>query len=165
MSKKVAYGGILLAVNIILLLFLNIISTNTLLIMGLASLPISIVIMEFGPKSGVAFYTASIVLGFIVMTNKSHWVIYVFTFGVYGLIKYIIERDLPVYVEILLKLVFANIVLVFLYFILKPFLYIPVKLGLIAMFEVVFILYDYMYSSFIDYYNNKLKNKLIKIEK
>ncbi|GAA3655510.1 hypothetical protein [Asaccharospora irregularis] len=165
MSKKVAYGGILLAVNIILLLFLNIIPTNTLLIMGLASLPISIVIMEFGPKSGVAFYIASIVLGFIVMTNKSHWVIYVFTFGVYGLIKYIIERDLPVYVEILLKLVFANIVLVFLYFILKPFLYIPVKLGLIAMFEVVFILYDYMYSSFIDYYNNKLKNKLIKIEK
>lgn len=165
MSKKVAYGGILLAVNIILLLFLNIIPTNTLLIMGLASLPISIVIMEFGPKSGVAFYIASIVLGFIVMTNKSHWVIYVFTFGVYGLIKYIIERDLPVYVEILLKLVFANIVLVFLYFILKPFLYIPVKLGLIAMFEVVFILYDYMYSSFIDYYNNKLKNKLIKIDK
>lgn len=165
MSKKVAYGGILLAVNIILLLFLNIIPTNTLLIMGLASLPISIVIMEFGPKSGVAFYIASIVLGFIVMTNKSHWVIYVFTFGVYGLIKYIIERDLPVYVEILLKLVFANIVLVFLHFILKPFLYIPVKLGLIAMFEVVFILYDYMYSSFIDYYNNKLKNKLIKIEK
>lgn len=165
MSKKVAYGGILLAVNIILLLFLNIIPTNTLLIMGLASLPISIVIMEFGPKSGVAFYIASIVLGFIVMTNKSHWVIYVFTFGVYGIIKYIIERDLPVYVEILLKLVFANIVLVFLYFILKPFLYIPVKLGLIAMFEVVFILYDYMYSSFIDYYNNKLKNKLIKIEK
>lgn len=165
MSKKVAYGGILLAVNIILLLFLNIIPTNTLLIMGLASLPISIVIMEFGPKSGVAFYIASIILGFIVMTNKSHWVIYVFTFGVYGLIKYIIERDLPVYVEILLKLVFANIVLVFLYFILKPFLYIPVKLGLIAMFEVVFILYDYMYSSFIDYYNNKLKNKLIKIEK
>lgn len=165
MSKKVAYGGILLAVNIILLLFLNIIPTNTLLIMGLASLPISIVIMEFGPKSGVAFYIASIVLGFIVMTNKFHWVIYVFTFGVYGLIKYIIERDLPVYVEILLKLVFANIVLVFLYFILKPFLYIPVKLGLIAMFEVVFILYDYMYSSFIDYYNNKLKNKLIKIEK
>lgn len=165
MSKKVAYGGILLAVNIILLLFLNIIPTNTLLIMGLASLPISIVIMEFGPKSGVAFYIASIVLGFIVMTNKSHWVIYVFTFGVYGLIKYIIERDLPVYVEILLKLVFANIVLVLLYFILKPFLYIPVKLGLIAMFEAVFILYDYMYSSFIDYYNNKLKNKLIKIEK
>lgn len=165
MSKKVAYGGILLAVNIILLLFLNIIPTNTLLIMGLASFPISIVIMEFGPKSGVAFYIASIVLGFIVMTNKSHWVIYVFTFGVYGLIKYIIERDLPVYVEILLKLVFANIVLVLLYFILKPFLYIPVKLGLIAMFEVVFILYDYMYSSFIDYYNNKLKNKLIKIEK
>lgn len=165
MSKKVAYGGVLLAVNVILLLLINVIPINTLFIMGLASLPIAIVIMEFGPKSGIAFYIASIVLGFIVMTNKSHWIIYAFTFGIYGLIKYLIEKDKPISLEIALKLIFANVVLVLLYFILKAFVYIPVKWQLIAVFEVAFIIYDYVYSSFIDYYNHKLRGILIKIDR
>ena len=66
MSIKVAYGGVLLALNVILLTLTNIIPVNTLFIMGLASLLVSIVIMEWGFKSGIAFYIGSIVLGFIV---------------------------------------------------------------------------------------------------
>lgn len=163
MSKKVAYGGILLAINIILLLFTNILPINTLFLMGLASLPISIVIMEYGPRSGVAFYIACAVLGFIVMTSKVQWLLYVFTFGIYGLIKYIIEQDRPVYLEYVLKLLFANITLVLVYFILKAFVYIPVNLITIGLFEVAFIVYDYVYTSFIDYYNTKLKQIIGKI--
>lgn len=161
MSKKVAFGGILLALNIILLLLINIIPINTLFIMGLASLPISIIIMEFGPKSGIVFYIGSIILGFIVMTNKFQWILYTTTFGVYGLIKYAIERDLPIYIEYILKLLCANIIMLVLYLTLKPFIYIPVNLVTIAMFEVVFIIYDSVYSSFIKYYNDKLR-KVIK---
>ena len=104
MSRKVAYGGILLAINMILLLLINVIPINTLFIMGLASLPISIVIMEWGPKSGVAFYIASVVLGFIVMANKTHWILYILTFGLYGIVKYMIEQDRSVYIEYLLKI-------------------------------------------------------------
>ncbi len=55
MSIKVAYGGVLLALNVILLTLTNIIPVNTLFIMGLASLLVSIVIMEWGFKSGIAF--------------------------------------------------------------------------------------------------------------
>ena len=55
MSKKIAYSGVLLALNLILLILINIIPINTLFLMGLASLPISIVIMEYGPKSGFIF--------------------------------------------------------------------------------------------------------------
>lgn len=161
MSKKVAFGGILLAVNIILLLLINIIPINTLFIMGLASLPISIIIMEFGPKSGIAFYIGSIILGFIVMANKFQWILYTTTFGVYGLIKYMVERDLPIYIEYILKLLFANIIIVVLYITLKQFIYIPANLMTVAIFEVVFIIYDNVYSSFIEYYNDKLR-KVIK---
>ena len=56
MSKKVAYGGILLGINLVLLLLINIISINTLFLMGISSLLISIIIMEFGPKTGISFY-------------------------------------------------------------------------------------------------------------
>jgi hypothetical protein len=157
MSRKVAYGGILLAINMILLLLINVIPINTLFIMGLASLPISIVIMEWGPKSGVAFYIASVVLGFIVMVNKTHWILYILTFGLYGVVKYMIEQDRSVYIEYLLKIMFANIIIVAIYFLLKPFVYIPINIITILVFEVVFIVYDHVYTLFIEYYNRKLK--------
>ncbi|CEH35855.1 hypothetical protein [Romboutsia lituseburensis] len=161
MSKKIAYGGILLALNTILLLFINVIPINTLFIMGVASLIISIVIMEWGPKSGVIFYIGTVILSFIVMTNKAQWVAYILTFGVYGLVKYFIEQDRQIYIEYILKLIFANIMIFILYLILKSFIQIPINIILVLAFEVVFLIYDYVYTSFIGYYNEKLK-KLIK---
>lgn len=157
MSRKIAYGGILLAINSILLLLVNVIPINTLFLLGLASLPIAIVIMEWGPKAGVIFYIGSVLLSFMLMANKSQWILYIFTFGIYGLVKYIIEQDRRFIQEYIIKLICANILIVITYFILKPFVYIPVNIITIAIFEVAFIIYDFVYSRFIDYYNDKLR--------
>ena len=157
MSKKIAYSGVLLALNLILLILINIIPINTLFLMGLASLPISIIIMEYGPKSGFVFYIASVILGFIVINSKFQWVLNTFTFSVYGLIKYLIEKDRPIYIEYFLKILFANISILIVYFILKSFVYIPINLFTILTFEVLFIVYDNMYSLFIEYYNTRFK--------
>nr|UWI50507.1 hypothetical protein NZ312_02115 [Clostridioides difficile] len=162
MSIKVAYGGVLLALNVILLTLTNIIPVNTLFIMGLASLLVSIVIMEWGFKSGIAFYIGSVALGFIVMASKSQWIVYSLTFGMYGIVKYLIEKDRSIYVEYLMKLVFANIMIVILYFILRTIVYIPINIIIVVSFEAAFIIYDYVYSSFIDYYNNRLRKMLFK---
>lgn len=157
MSKKVAYSGILLGVHTILLILINIIPMNTLFIMGIASLIISIIIMEFGPKSGVVFYLASIILSFLVINNKAQWVLYNLTFGVYGLIKYIIEKDRSIYLEYILKIIFANILLMITYFILRGFIYIPINILIIIAFQVVFMIYDSVYTKFIDYYETKIR--------
>ena len=161
MSRKIAYSGILLAINLILLILINVIPINTLFLMGLASLPISIIIMEYGPKNGFIFYIASVILGFIVINSKFQWVVNTFTFGIYGLIKYMIERDRPVYIEYIFKILFANIAILIVYIILKPFVYIPINFLTILVFEILFIVYDNMYSLFIEHYNKKLK-KIIK---
>ncbi|MCC0638429.1 hypothetical protein [Clostridioides sp. ES-S-0001-02] len=162
MSIKVAYGGVLLALNVILLTLTNIIPVNTLFIMGLASLLVSIVMMEWGFKSGIAFYIGSVALGFIVMASKSQWIVYSLTFGIYGIVKYFIEKDRSIYIEYLMKVVFANIMIVILYFILRTIVYIPINIIIVASFEVAFIIYDYVYSSFIEYYNNRLRKMLFK---
>lgn len=164
MSKKIAYGGILLSLNAILLILVNIVPFNTIFLLGLASFPISIVIMEWGPLSGISFYISSVILGLIVMNSKSQWLVYTFTFGIYGLAKYIIEKDRNIFIEYILKLGFANVVGLILYIIMKQFIYVPLNIVSVGIFEVVFIIYDYMYSRFIDYYQLKLK-KLIKINK
>ncbi|MGL5507278.1 MAG: hypothetical protein ACRDB0_05170 [Paraclostridium sp.] len=163
MSKKIAYSGILLSVNIILLLMTNIIPMNTMFLMGLASLPVSIIIMEYKIKTGIVFYIASVILSFIIIQNKVQWVMYVFTFGIYGLIKYFIEKGRPVCVELLLKLCFANAVIIVLCILLKTLVIIPINIITILGFQLVFVIYDYVYSLFIDYYNEKLK-KIINIK-
>lgn len=157
MSRKVAYGGILLALNCILLLLVNVLPINTLFLLGLASLPISIVIMEWGPKAGIVFYIGSVLLSFIIMAQKAQWILYIFTFGIYGLIKYIIERNRSFGEEYILKLLAANILIIITYIILKPFIYIPVNIITVVVFEISFIVYDFVYSRFIDFYNDKLR--------
>ena len=85
MSKKIAYGGILLSLNAILLILVNLISVNTLFLLALASLPISIIIMEWGPLTGVTFYISSVILGFIVMTSKTQWLnIYIYLWYIWA---------------------------------------------------------------------------------
>lgn len=157
MSRKIAYGGILLSLNSILLLLVNIIPINTLFLLGLASLPISIVIMEYGPKAGIIFYIGSVLLSFMIMANKAQWILYIFTFGIYGLVKYIIEKDRSFIQEYILKIIVANILIIFVYIILKQFVYIPVNIFTILIFEIAFIVYDFVYSQFIDFYNDKLR--------
>lgn len=157
MSRKVAYSGILLALNIILLLLVNIIPINTLFLLGLASLPIAIVIMEYGPKAGIIFYIGSALLSFIIMVNKVQWILYIFTFGIYGLIKYIIEKDRSFTQEYVLKFLVANILIILVYTILKEFVYIPINIFTVLVFEIAFIIYDIVYSQFIDFYGDKLR--------
>lgn len=157
MSKKIAYSGILLGLNIVLLLISNLISINTMFFMGLASLIISVIVMEYGVNTGVVFYIASIILSFIVMPNKSQWLLYTLTFGIYGLVKYFIEKGRPIYIEVILKLIFANLVAVILYLILKNIVIIPINIITIIVYQVAFLVYDYVYSLFIEYYNEKIK--------
>ena len=161
MSKKIAYTGILLALNIILLLLSNIIPINTVFFMGLDSFLISIVIMEYGFKLGILFYIASSVLSFLVLPNKAQWLIYIFTFGIYGLIKYLVEKDRPFYIDILLKLVYANLSILSLYFMIKGIIYIPINIFTILVFQFAFLIYDYVYTLFIDYYEQRIR-KIIK---
>lgn len=157
MSRKIAYGGMLLALNCIILLLINILPINTLFLFGLSSLPIAVVIMEYGPKAGVIFYMGSFLLSFMILANKSQWILYIFTFGIYGLVKYMIEKDRSFVKEYVLKLLSANILIIITYFILRPFIYIPVNIITIIVFEISFIIYDFVYSKFIDYYNLKLR--------
>ncbi|CEO31245.1 hypothetical protein [Paraclostridium sordellii] len=161
MGKKISYTGILLALNIILLILSNIIPVNTLFFMGLASLIVAIVVLEYGFKMGVVFYIASSILSFFIIMNKSQWLLYVSTFALYGLIKYIIENGRSIYLEIFLKLVFANSIMIFLICILKGIIFIPVNIVSILLFQIIFLVYDYVYTLFIDYYETKLR-KIIK---
>lgn len=162
MSKNIAYSGLLLALNIVLLILSFIVPTNTLFFMGLASLPISVIIIEQGISKGIIFYIASSILSFLFMPDKISWIFYTFTFGLYGIIKYFIEKDRNMFVEYILKLLLFNTIIVIGYIFMKEIVYIPINIITILSAQLIFLVYDYAYGRFIDYYYSKIRKLIYK---
>ncbi len=75
-AKKVALGGLLLALSVICMALGSIIETGTLFLLAAASFFVGIIFREFGGKTGAAFYLASVLLGAILAPNKFYVITY-----------------------------------------------------------------------------------------
>lgn len=164
-AKKLSLGGILLALLVITLFIESVAPTNKLSLYALSSFYVSIIIAEFGVGRGWMFYFSSCLLSLILVQNKAALIPYVLFFGLYGIIKFYIEKMKNIILEYVLKLLFFNLILGILYLFFKQML-LP---GFVAEFpwwtlmilgQIVFVVYDYVYSLFISYYFNKLKTIL-----
>lgn len=162
-SKDIAYLGVLLGLNLLFLILSSVIETNTIILMAAAALMIGIVIVEFGGKSGSIFYIASCILGFFLTFNKVEIITYILFFGLYSLIKHIIEYKITnKVVALLLKFIFFNISLLCLYFVINQFITLKLFWWMILGAEVLFLIYDYAFTVFINYYINNIRPKLTK---
>ncbi len=166
-SKGIAYLGVLLALNQVFIIASSIIKTNTIALLALASLVIAVVIVEFGAKSGILFYIASVILGFFLTTNQIEFVSYILFFGLYSIVKYAIEKKSffvkqAILLEMTLKLLFFNLSALCIYFLLREFAVIKLYWWLILVAEIAFIVYDYAFGVFINYYITKIKPKINK---
>lgn len=164
-SKRIAYLGMLLALNQVFIFLSSIVKTNTLALFSFAALIVGVVIVEFGIKNGVLFHIASSILGFFLTANQIEIVTYILFFGLYSIVKYIIEKALfsmkrGIPLEIVFKLLFFNLAALSIYFILRGFVTIKLYWWLILIAEVAFIVYDRAFSIFINYYMNKIQSKI-----
>ena len=75
-AKKMAFGGLMLALTVICMLLGSVVETNTLFLLAAASFFVGIIIREFGWKTGAAFYLAGVLLGMILAPNKLYVVSY-----------------------------------------------------------------------------------------
>ncbi len=166
-TKQLGISGILLALTVLTLAAATFVPTNRLSLYALSSFYISIIIMEYGIKSGWVFYLASCLTALILVPGKLGLIPYVMFFGIYGIAKYYIEKLGKITLEYILKLLFFNLFAVTAVFFLKQFLPQVFEVGfpfwlVLLGLEVVFVIYDYVYSLFIQYYINKLK-RILKI--
>lgn len=90
-AKKMAFGGMLLALTIVCMLLGSVIETSTLFLLAAASFFVGIILREFGEKTGVAFYLAGVLLGLMVAPNK----FYVLSYAAMGLYILAIELAWP----------------------------------------------------------------------
>jgi len=162
-SRYIAENGLLVALTVVLLYVASIIPISKLSILTVASCLIPISIIRTSIKNTILVYIASSVLSFfLVPTNIALY--YTLFFGIYGIIKYIVEKTNNLPLEYLFKLIAFNILLLIIYLITKSFFDISNSnlplwtLWLAA--QIVFLVYDYALTLAISFFLNRL-NKYI----
>ncbi len=162
--KRITLSGILLAFTVICVFLAATLPTSKLSLYALSSLFMAVIVIELGTKAGWAFYIASGILS-ALLVPRLEVIPFIVFFGVYGLIKLYVERIHSRIIEYVLKLAYFNVCLVLGLVFLKEILLngnlpaAPVY-AIAALLEVVFILYDYIYTLFIRFYGSQLKQRL-----
>ena len=162
-SRYIAESGLLVALTLVILYATSVIPISTLSILTVASCLIPISIIRTSIKNTILVYAASSVLSFFLFpTNIALY--YTLFFGVYGIIKYFIEKAKNIPLEILLKLISFNILLAIIYFITKNLLVvISPDLPLWILWlgaQIVFLVYDYALTLAISFFLRRF-NKYI----
>lgn len=162
--KRITLSGILLAFTVISVFLAATLPTSKLSLYALSSLFMAVIIIEFGTRAGWVFYLASAILS-VLLVPRLEVIPFIVFFGVYGLIKLYIERIPGRVIEYVLKLIYFNICLALGLFFLKEIILGGINLTapvyiIAAVLELVFLLYDYIYTLFIRFYGSRLKQKL-----
>lgn len=156
-SKNIAQSGILIALNLAILYSASILPISTLSILTVASCITPISIIRTSIKNAILIYLSSSILSFfLVSINIAMY--YTLLFGIYGIIKYFIEKFRNLLIELILKLLSFNILLMIFYIIAKSFLSIPHEFPLWLLWicaQVIFLIYDYALTLLISFILDK----------
>ncbi|OGO79435.1 MAG: hypothetical protein A2Y23_06900 [Clostridiales bacterium GWB2_37_7] len=167
MSRRIAFGGILTALCVVLIYFAALLPSGKLGLYALASVTIAIAVVELDIRWGAVVYGGSSILIFLLTGNINAMLLFTIFFGSYPLLKYYIEKQSSVVTELLLKFTVFNLLAVLGFFVFKLLFGISpinlagytvwILLGVILGGQVVFLIYDYVLSRLINYYISRIK--------
>lgn len=157
-ASRVALGGVLAALSLLLLYAAALLPTGRIGMVAVAGLVPAAGVISGGLAAGFLCYGAAGLLGLLLLPDKGCALLYVIFFGLYPMIKSVIERLRKLPLELLLKLIFFNIVLAILLFgfstLLLPLLpeLLHSTLPIFLAGNAAFLLYDYGFSKLAAYY-------------
>ncbi len=173
-SFKVALGGIITALALILLVCTGIVPIATYALPGLAGALMICVVTELGYKWAFSVFAATALLSLVLTPDREAALLFLFFFGHYPVLKSLIEQRGKALIEWVLKLSVFNLcvlgcyALIFYVFQLQYVIdsfgefgqyTLPVFLGL---GNVVFVLYDFTLSSLARFYCRWVRVKLFR---
>lgn len=165
-SSNLAKGGIYSALSFICVYLSSLLPINKLYLLGLASAIIPISVITTNVKNTLLVYIAtSLLSAMIIGLNRGTVLCYIIFFGLYGIIKYYIEKLNKLSIEILLKYLYFNISILILIFIGKLFfpsvkiIYKNIYIYIIIS-ELIFIIFDYALTLLIFYIQKHLLHKI-----
>ncbi|MEN8077938.1 hypothetical protein ABFP60_13320 [Clostridioides difficile] len=178
-AKNIALGGILVALTSIVLYATSILPISTIAILTIASAIIPVCIIRSDIQTSIFVYIASSLIAFFLVSINISLLYFIF-FGVYGIVKYFIERMRKEKLEVLLKLIFFNIAFVIGFIIMQNILGINIIAGLEALAskffdtstrliatiilwivaQPIFLIYDYAMTMIITFYMERIHKKI-----
>lgn len=160
-----AKGGIITAIGVILIYLSTIIPGNKLFLLSIASCLIPIAVISTSLKNSFIIYFSTLILAFLMSGLTTSVIAYAIFFGIYGIIKYYIEKIRKLPIEVFLKLIFFNICFFIFYNILILFtssslnLKLPIYIFIIGG-ELIFLFYDYFLTVIILFIDKRLIKNL-----
>lgn len=165
-AGRVALVGVLTALSIIFLYLAAMTPTGQLGVVAIAGLMSAAAVVSASLSAGVFCYATTGILGLLLSPDKGSAALYLVFFGLYPLVKCLIERMRKLPLEWLCKLAFFNLSLTVCWFFLRSVL----LSGLPAVFEelwvlylignVVFVVYDFGFSQLIAIYATRIDKNL-----
>lgn len=160
-AKVISLSGFFVALSVIMVYISSIIIVSKLFLLGCASAIIPLAVISVGRNSAFLIYMSSSILLLLLIPKKGVFIAYITFFGLYGLIKYYVERIKKLPIEIILKLVFFNLCLALYYYLFKLILGFTPKINIpysyaIIMLQFVLLLYDYGLTLFINYFSKRI---------
>lgn len=161
-SKRITTNAFLIALTIIILYLNLILPISTISILTLASFIIPITLIRNSIKDAFLVYISSSIISFFLLPLNIV-LLYIGFFGIYGIVKYFIEKINNITLEIILKLAFFNFILIIGFLIFKSFLPInSIKIPIwlfIVLSQIIFLIFDYALTLLISFYLEKLHKK------
>jgi len=166
-TRKLTLTGILSALVVLALVLESIAPTGRLGFYVLAAFILSVILLECGIRFAWAGYVVTSVAGFIAVPEKLNIIPYIAFFGIYTVLKYHIESLRVVWLEIVLKLAAFNLFLWPAWSLAKTFLPEALTMGwgvpaAGAVLQILFLLYDYLFTLWIRYYFEKIAPRVRK---
>ncbi len=151
-SRKIAFGGIIAALSLVLMLMTGVLPVGTYALPCFAGILLTAIVIEFGALWAVGVYVGVSVLSFLLVSDKEAALYYTLILGIYPILKSFFERIKIKWICFVLKLAFFNIVAVAAFYISIYVLSIPLEsfsvfginmpLLFLALGNIVFIVYD-----------------------
>lgn len=162
-ASRTALGGVLAALSLVLLYISTLLPSGRIGMVAVAGLVPAAGVISGGLAAGFLCYGAAGLLGLLLLPDKGCALLYAIFFGLYPMVKSLIERLRRLPLELLLKLAFFNVVLAILLFgfsaVLLPFLpeLLNSPLPIFLAGNVAFLLYDFGFSKLITYYAARIR--------
>ncbi len=171
-TKKLTLSAVMSAMGVVIMLLGSVIEIMDLSVCALVSLIVVFIYLEVGPSYAVGVYLSTSIIGLIILPAKLMVAEYFLVFGIYPLLKALVEK-LPKWSWIILKLVFINAVIWVLFAVSELLLGLPffegdnllMKAGLYVLMNVTFVVYDIFITVMVRLYYDKIRPRIKRLLK
>ena len=171
-SGKIALGGLLTALGVVLMFLTGLIPIGTYALPAIAGVLLIVAVIEIGAKWAWMIYAAVAVLSLLFAADKEAALLFVLFFGYYPVLKSFLERISNKVLSWISKFAVFNVAVVACFFLAVNFLQLPedsfTVFGIylpwvfLILGNAVFLIYDIALSGLVSTYVEKLHHRVTK---